>query len=90
MVITHAFNISIIQVYAPTSTASDESMDDFYGQLQDTLDKIPSNMLITVGDWNAKVGKADTKSKLKLESSKWERETNMVTAWRIFVKQTTW
>ncbi|XP_072014979.1 craniofacial development protein 2-like [Amphiura filiformis] len=60
----HPFNISIVQVYAPTSTASDEAMENFYGQLQDVLDKIPSkDMLINLGDWNAKVGKSDIKSR---------------------------
>ncbi|XP_072043067.1 craniofacial development protein 2-like [Amphiura filiformis] len=60
----HPFNISIVQVYAPTSTASDEAMENFYGQLQDVLDKIPSkDMLIILGGWNAKVGKSDIKSR---------------------------
>ena len=58
-------NTTIVQVYAPTSTASDETMEDFYGQLQDALDKIPSkDMLIVMGDWNAKIGKNLSKSKI--------------------------
>ncbi|XP_072042903.1 uncharacterized protein [Amphiura filiformis] len=40
-------------------------MENFYGQLQDVLDKIPSkDMLIILGDWNAKVCKCDIKSRL--------------------------
>ncbi len=60
----HPFNLTIIQVYAPTSTASDETMEAFYGQLQDTIDNIPSkDMLVVMGDWNAKVGNSQLKSK---------------------------
>ena len=40
-------------------------MEDFYGQLQHALDKIPSkDMLIVMGDWNAKIGKNLFKSKI--------------------------
>ncbi|XP_072047034.1 craniofacial development protein 2-like [Amphiura filiformis] len=60
----HPFNISIIQVYAPTSTAPDEAMENFYGQFLDVLGKIPSkDMLIILGDWKTKVGKTDIKSR---------------------------
>ena len=61
----HPLNITVVQVYAPTSTASEEVMEDFYGQLQDTLDRIPSkDMLLVIGDWNAKIGHCHTKSKI--------------------------
>ena len=50
-------NLSIIQVYAPTSTASDDDLEYFYNQLQDTLDGIPKRDIIMItGDFNAKVG----------------------------------
>ena len=50
-------NISLVQAYAPTSTASDEEMDKFYQQLQQELDTIPKkDVLKVMGDWNAKVG----------------------------------
>jgi len=52
------FNISIIQAYAPTTTHSDEEVEDFYEQLQETLDEIPKKDIpMILGDWNAKVGK---------------------------------
>ena len=50
-------NISIVQVYSPTSTADDEEIDSFYHELQETINKIPSkDITIIIGDFNAKVG----------------------------------
>ena len=50
-------NLSVIQVYAPTSAASDEDLECFYNQLQETLDGIPKRDIIMItGDFNAKVG----------------------------------
>lgn len=50
-------NISIIQVYAPTSSYTDEEIEEFYDQLQNLVNDIPKkDILITMGDWNAKVG----------------------------------
>ena len=52
------FNITIIQVYAPTSGHDDSEFDHFYQQLQETIDKTPKkDTLVVQGDWNAKVGK---------------------------------
>ena len=52
------FNITIIQVYAPTSGHDDSEVDHFYMQLQETIDQTPKNdILVVQGDWNAKVGK---------------------------------
>ena len=51
------FNITVIQVYAPTSNA--EEAEWFYEDLQDLLDLTP-NVLFTIGDWNAKVGSQET------------------------------
>eukprot|EP00745_Piridium_sociabile_P014565 TRINITY_DN21504_c0_g3_i3.p1 TRINITY_DN21504_c0_g3~~TRINITY_DN21504_c0_g3_i3.p1 ORF type:complete len:211 (-),score=34.41 TRINITY_DN21504_c0_g3_i3:29-661(-) len=50
------FNITIIQVYAPTSDYDDNQVEEFYNQLQEVLDERPKNdILIVMGDWNAKV-----------------------------------
>jgi hypothetical protein len=50
-------NISLIQVYAPTSSAPDDVLDCFYNQLQDTLDSIPKrDIVMIIGDYNAKIG----------------------------------
>ena len=51
------FNITIIQVYAPTSNAEEAEAEWFYGDLQDLLQlEPPKNVLFIIGDWNAKVG----------------------------------
>ena len=49
-----AINITIIQVYAPTSGHDDSEVDHFYQQLQETIDKTPKkDILVVQGDWNA-------------------------------------
>ena len=48
------FNITIIQVYAPTASYSDSDVDEFYRELQSLVDQTPN--LVVQGDWNAKVG----------------------------------
>ena len=59
----HPFNITILQAYAPTGTAPDEDIDMFYEQLDDALEKIPArDMLVVMGDWNAKIGQTNAKS----------------------------
>ena len=53
------FNITVIQVYAPTSNA--EEAERFYEDLQDLLELTPKkDVLFIVGDWNAKVGSQET------------------------------
>ena len=55
------FNITIIQVYAPTSNAEEAEAEWFYGDLQDLLQLVPpKNVLFIIGDWNAKVGSQET------------------------------
>ncbi|KAI8491212.1 hypothetical protein Bbelb_308450 [Branchiostoma belcheri] len=47
---------TIVQVYAPTEDADEVDKDDFYEQLQDTFDNIPShNVKILMGDFNAQI-----------------------------------
>ena len=51
------FNITIIQVYAPTSNAEETEVELFYEDLQDLLGLIPKkDVLFIIGDWDAKVG----------------------------------
>ncbi|XP_072033407.1 craniofacial development protein 2-like [Amphiura filiformis] len=51
------FNITIIQVYVPTSDYDDEHVETFYTQLQEVIDKVKKkDILIIQGNWNAKVG----------------------------------
>ena len=48
------FNITVIQVYAPTRNA--EEAERFYEDLQDLLELTPKkDVLFITGDWNAKV-----------------------------------
>ena len=49
--------LSIIQCYAPTNEAEEETKDTFYEQLQSVVDKVPKHdLLLVMGDVNAKVG----------------------------------
>ena len=51
------FNITLIQVYAPTSNAEEAEVERFYEDLQDFLELTPKkDVLFIIGDWNAKVG----------------------------------
>ena len=55
------FNITIIQVYAPTSNAEEADVERFYEDLQDLLELTPKkDILFITGDWNAKVGSQET------------------------------
>ena len=55
------FNITVIQVYAPTSNAEEAEVERFYEDLQDLLELTPKiEVLFIIGDWNAKVGSQET------------------------------
>ena len=55
------FNITVIQVYAPTSNTEEAEVEQFYGDLQDLLELTPKkDVLFIIGDWNAKVGSQET------------------------------
>ena len=55
------FNITVIQVYAPTSNAEEAEVEWFYEDLQDLLELTPKkDVLFIIGDWNAKVGSQET------------------------------
>ena len=50
------FNITVIQVYAPTSYAEEAEDERFYEDLQDLLELThTTDVLFIIGDWNAKV-----------------------------------
>ena len=50
------FNITVIQVYAPSSNAEEAGVERFYEELQDLLELTPKkDVLFIIGDWNAKV-----------------------------------
>ena len=51
------FNITVIQVYAPTSNAEEAEFERFYEDLQDLLELTSKkDVLFIIGDWNANVG----------------------------------
>ena len=51
------FNITVIQVYAPTSNAEEAEVERFYEDLQDLLKLTPKkDVLFIIVDWNPKVG----------------------------------
>ena len=55
------FNVTVIQVYAPTSNAEEAEVERFYEDLQDLLEQIPKkDVLFILRDWNAKVGSHET------------------------------
>ena len=55
------FNITVIQVYAPTSNAEESEVEGFYEDLQDLLELTPKkDVLFIIGGWNAKVGSQET------------------------------
>ena len=51
------FNITVIQVYAPTTNAREAEVEQFCQDLQDLLELTPKkDVLFIIGDWNTKVG----------------------------------
>ena len=53
------FNITVIQVYAPTTHAKKAEVDHVYEDAQHLLEVAPKKkkiVLFIIGDWNAKVG----------------------------------
>ena len=55
------FNITVIQIYAPTSNAEEAEVEQFYEDLQHLLELTPKkDVLFIIGDWNAKVGSQET------------------------------
>ena len=55
------FNITVIQVYAPTSNAEEAELEWLYEDLQDLLELTPKkDVLFITGDWNAKVASQET------------------------------
>ena len=55
------FNITVIQVYAPTSNAEEAEVEQFYEYLQDLLELTPKkDVFFIIGNWNIKVGSQET------------------------------
>ena len=55
------FNITVIQVYAPTTNTEEAEVERFYEDLQDLLERtLKKDVPVIIGDWNAKVGSQET------------------------------
>ena len=55
------FNITVIQVYAPTSNAEETEVERFYEDLQDLIELTSKkDVLFIRGNWDAKVGSQET------------------------------
>ena len=51
------FNITVNEVYAPTSNAEEAEVEWFYEDLQDLVELTPQkDVLFIIGDWKAKGG----------------------------------
>ena len=49
-------NLSVVQVYATTNSYDDETVEEFYELIEQTLITIPKKYFIIIqGDWNANV-----------------------------------
>ena len=56
------FSITVIQAYASNSIIEEAEVEWFYEDLQDLLELTPKrDVLFIIGDWNAKVGRKETR-----------------------------
>ena len=54
-------NITVIQVYVPSTNAKEAEVKRFYDALQDLLELTPKkDVIFIIGDWNAKVVSQET------------------------------
>ena len=61
LLVSKANQVTVIQVYAPTSNAVEAEVEQFYEDVQDLLELTPKkDVLFIIGDWNAKVGSQET------------------------------
>ena len=75
------FNITVIQVYAPTTVAKEAEVDHCYEDTEDLLELKPKkDVLFIIRDWNPKVGSQDIprvtgKFGLGKQNETWQRLT---------------
>ena len=50
---------TVVSVYATTNRASQEEKDEFYADLQSVIDGVAEDVLMIVGDFNARVGSSE-------------------------------
>ena len=71
-------NVTVIQVYVPTTDAEEAEVDQFYEELQDLLELTKIYALFFIGDWNAKEGSQEIprvtgKFGHRMQNEKWQR-----------------
>ena len=82
------FSITVFQVYVLISNAEEAEVEQFYENLQDLLELTPKkDVLLIIGDWNAKVGSRNTWSNRQIWP--WSTEWSRPKANRIFPRQCT-
>ena len=75
------FNITVIQVYAPTSNTEEAEVEQFYEEVLHLLELTPQkDVLFIMGDWNAKIGSQEIagvrgKFGLGVQNEAWQRLT---------------
>jgi len=75
------WNLTLIQVYAPTNQAEDQEKENFYTCLQQVHQQIPKQDIVLLsGDFNAKTGKGAPigKHALRSQNDNGERKINSV------------
>ena len=56
------FDITVTQVYAPTTNPEETEIDQYYEDLQHLLELTPKkDVLLILADWNAKAGSQEIK-----------------------------
>ena len=70
--------ITVVQVYAPTTAAEGSEIEKFYDDVQDVIIQVEksSDVLIVLGDWNAKLGQHGNVSSCVFAGSDWESRMN--------------
>ena len=87
---TKPVNITFVQVYAPTGASSEEEITSFYEQLQGVLDNVCRNdVIVIMGDWNAKIGKSMHKSDNIGPYGLGDRMKEGI-CWKMYVWQMSW
>ena len=83
------FNITVIQVYPPTTNAKETETDQFYEDLQHLLEVTPKkDVLLIIGEWNAKVGSQEIK-KNNREVWPWSSKQSRAKANRVLSREQT-
>ena len=83
------FDITVIQVYAPTSNIEEAEAEQFYEELQNLLELTPKkDVLFIIGDWNVKVGSQETLGSNR-QIWPWSTERSRAKANRVLLREHT-